>query len=43
MIDVKMNLNCDVKVFKRGAMFIQGGNSIPASTEPKSGDLVRWD
>ena len=31
LIDVKMNINYDVKIFRRGAMFIQGAMSIPDS------------
>ena len=31
LIDVKMNLDSDVKIFRRGATFIQGATSIPDS------------
>ena len=32
LIDVKVNYNSDVKIFKSGAMFIPGATSIPEST-----------
>ena len=31
LIDVKMNQNSGMKIFKRGATFIPGGTSIPES------------
>ena len=31
LVDAKMNYNSGVKIFKRGAMFIPGGTSIPDS------------
>ena len=35
LIDVKMNWNSDVKIFKRGATFIPGATSIPDSRVDK--------